>query len=99
MLCNNIGIKVSYLVNYRVCMVHSIAYRTFFLNYGTRQVLSYAMRFRTVACVNFMLVGINYVLPRYKADQQQPRVKNICFVPFQNKQVLFKSTAKLSIKM
>lgn len=74
MLCNNIGIKVSNVVNYRVGMVHGIAYRALFLDHGARQAFRYAMRFRSMAGVNFMLVGINYVLPRYKADQQQPRV-------------------------
>jgi hypothetical protein len=69
MLCNNISINVSNLVNYRVCVVHSVANRTFFLHYGMRKVFSGTMRFRTMTGINFMLVGINSILPRYKADQ------------------------------
>ncbi|MDB5032057.1 MAG: hypothetical protein JWP71_2778 [Mucilaginibacter sp.] len=34
MICNNIGTNVIVVVNYRICMLHSIAQRTFFLNYS-----------------------------------------------------------------
>ena len=69
MLCNNIGIKVSNLVNYRICVMHSVANRTFFLYYSMRKTFSYTMRFGIVAGINFMLVSVYNILSRYKADQ------------------------------
>ncbi|MDB5158286.1 MAG: hypothetical protein JWR50_2993 [Mucilaginibacter sp.] len=69
MLCNNVGTKVTVMANYRVCMMHGIAHRTFFLYYGTRLILYITLRFVAIACNNFMLVSVNHTLPRYKADQ------------------------------
>ncbi|MDB5005568.1 MAG: hypothetical protein JWQ34_3793 [Mucilaginibacter sp.] len=68
MLCNNIRTKVSVLVNYSCGMMHSIAQRTFFLHYGARRYFGKSMGFGFAVGCNFMLMGINYILPRYKAD-------------------------------
>ena len=69
MICNNVGTKVTVMADHRVCMVHGIAHRTFFLYSGTRLVLCGTSRFIAIAGNDFMLVGINHSLPRYKADQ------------------------------
>ena len=65
MLCNNIRTTVSVVVNYRVCVVHGIAHRAFFLHNGARLVLCGAL----CAGNDFMLVSVNHSLSRYKADQ------------------------------
>lgn len=68
MLCNNIGTKVSILVNYGGGMMHGIAQRTFFLYYGVCRYFGKSMGFGFAVGCNFMLVGINGILARYKAD-------------------------------
>ena len=65
MLCNNIGTKVGVVVNYRVCVMHGIAQRAFFLHYGTCLFLCGTL----CAGNDFMLVSVNHSLSRYKADQ------------------------------
>lgn len=69
MLCNNIRTKVSVLVNYRGGMMHGIAQRTFFLHNSVRRHFGKSIGFGFAVGCNFMLVGINRILPRYKADQ------------------------------
>lgn len=69
MLCNNVKTRVSIGVNYGICVVHSIAQGTFFLDNGARRSVSNMVRLSAVTRRNFMLMRINYELPRYKADQ------------------------------
>ena len=69
MLCNNVKTRVSISLNYGVCVVHGIAQGAFFLDYGTRRSVSKPISFGAVTRCNFILMRINYILPRYKADQ------------------------------
>ncbi len=69
MLCNNIRTEVSIVANYGTHVVHCITKRTFFLHNGTWTVLGSYFAIGSITGYNFMLVGVNYVLARYKTDQ------------------------------
>lgn len=69
MLCNNIRTEVRIVVNQGINVVHSIANRTFLLHCTARRAVAFALGFSVNAGCNFMLVGINNVLPCYKAEQ------------------------------
>lgn len=73
------------MVNYRIDVVHSIANRTFLLQFGVRDAAAFALGFGGDAGDNFMLVGINNVLPGNKTEQYRPCEKNIYPILFQNK--------------
>jgi hypothetical protein len=69
MLCNNIRTKIRMMANYRSNVVHGITNGTFFLHNGVRSIVVANFSIGANVGNNFVPVGINNVLARYKTDQ------------------------------
>ncbi|MDB4927364.1 MAG: hypothetical protein JWR23_3420 [Mucilaginibacter sp.] len=68
MICNNVRTNITVVVNYCICMLHSIAQCAFFLNYSVRLIFSRLMCVAGPTCNYSVLMRINHILARYKTE-------------------------------